>query len=97
MAIQALVLAQVVYLVSISQASKGKGRQWRHNPVLLGGITLALLLQLAFSQLGWMNRFFATAPLAPQQWLICMVALLVMLPVAWLAERLDPTTGVERR
>jgi magnesium-transporting ATPase (P-type) len=93
MAIQALVLAQVAYLVSISQASKGQGRQWRRNPVLLGGISLALLLQLGFSQLGWMNRFFGTAPLAPQQWLVCLVALLVMLPVAWLAERLDPTTG----
>ena len=66
MAIQALVLAQIAYLVSISQVSK----------------------------LGWMNRFFATAPLEPQQWLICGVALLVMVPVAALAERLDPTTGV---
>ena len=61
--------------------------------MLLGGISLALLLQLGFSQLGWMNHFFGTAPLAPQHWLICLVALLVMLPVAWLAERLDPTTG----
>jgi hypothetical protein len=36
-----------------------------------------------------MNRFFATAPLEAQQWLVCAVALLVMVPVAWLAERLD--------
>ena len=93
MAIQALVLAQVAYLVSISQASKLSWRHWHRTPVLLGGIAVALLLQLAFSQLGWMNRFFATAPLGPEQWLVCAVALLVMVPVAWLAERCDPTTG----
>ncbi|MEB3202614.1 MAG: HAD-IC family P-type ATPase [Synechococcus sp.] len=94
MAIQALVLAQIAYLISISQASKLGWRHWRQTPVLLGGIAVAVLLQLGFSQLGWMNRFFATAPLEPQQWLICSVALVVMVPVAALAERLDPTTAV---
>ena len=54
---------------------------------------LAVLLQLSFSQLGWMNRFFATAPLAAEEGLICAVCLLVMAPVAVLAERCDPTTG----
>ena len=82
MAIQALVLAQIAYLVSISQVSKLGWRHWHHNPILLAGIGTAVLLQLGFSQLGWMNRFFATAPLEPQQWLICGVALLVMVPVA---------------
>jgi len=98
MAIQSLVLAQIAYLVSISQASKQSWRHWHRNwhrtPVLVGGIALAVLLQLGFSQLGWMNRFFATAPLGREQWLICSVSLLVMVPVAWLAERCDPTTGV---
>jgi calcium-translocating P-type ATPase len=89
MAIQALVLAQIAYLVSISQASKMGWRHWHHSPWLGAGIALAVVLQLSFSQLGWMNRFFATAPLEPQQWLVCGVALLVMVPVAWLAERLD--------
>jgi magnesium-transporting ATPase (P-type) len=96
MAIQSLVLAQIVYLVSISQASKGSWRHWRRNPILLAGIGTAVLLQLGFSQLGWMNRFFATAPLAPIEWLICSVSLLVMVPVAALAERFDPTTGLAR-
>ena len=94
MAIQSLVLAQIVYLLSISQASKGSWRQWRRNPVLLAGIGTAALLQLGFSQLGWMNRFFDTAPLAAGQWLVCAVSLLVMAPVAALAERFDPTTGL---
>ncbi|QPN71269.1 HAD-IC family P-type ATPase [Synechococcus sp. CBW1108] len=96
MAIQALVLAQIAYLVSISQVSKLGWRHWHHNPILLAGIGTAVVLQLGFSQLGWMNRFFATAPLEPQQWLICGVALLVMVPVAAMAERLDPTTGIPR-
>jgi len=98
MAIQSLVLAQIAYLVSISQASKLGWRHWYRNwhrtPVLLGGIGVAVLLQLGFSQLGWMNRFFATAPLGREEWLVCSVSLLVMVPVAWLAERCDPTTGV---
>jgi magnesium-transporting ATPase (P-type) len=96
MAIQSLVLAQIVYLVSISQASKGSWRHWRRNPILLAGIGMAVLLQLGFSQLGWMNHFFATAPLALDQWLICSVSPLVMVPVAALAERFDPTTSLGR-
>ncbi len=92
MAIQTLVLAQIAYLVSISQASKLSWRHWHRTPVLFGGIALAVVLQLGFSQLGWMNRMFATAPLDPQQWLICGVGLAVMVPVAALAERCEPTT-----
>jgi Ca2+-transporting ATPase len=80
--------------VSISQVSKGGWRYGQRNPILLAGIGLAMLLQLGFSQLGWMNRFFATAPLAAEQWLICAISLLVMAPVAVLAERCDPTTRV---
>jgi cation-transporting P-type ATPase F len=98
MAIQALVLAQVAYLVSISQVSKGGWGQLRRAPlrapVLLVGIATALLLQLGFSQLSWMNSWFDTAPLSPTQGLLCASSLLVMVPVAWLAERFDPTTGV---
>ncbi len=97
MAIQALVLAQVAYLVSISQVSKGGWRQLlrapARAPMLLGGIAAALLLQLAFSQLSWMNSWFGTAPLSASQGLLCAAPLLVMVPVAWMAERCDPTTG----
>ncbi|SBO44955.1 HAD-IC family P-type ATPase [Cyanobium sp. NIES-981] len=93
MAIQALVLAQVVYLLSLSQASKAGWRQWKRMPMLLGGISLALLLQVLFSQVAWMNRFFATAALSGSQWLLCALAMLAMLPVAWLGDRLDPMAG----
>ncbi|MFQ6537662.1 MULTISPECIES: cation-translocating P-type ATPase [Aphanothece] len=94
MAIQALVLAQVVYLLSISQVSKGSWQQWQQVPLLLGGIVTALLLQVVFSQTEWMNGFFDTEPLSSQQWLVCGLAPLAMVPVAWLSEKLCPTTGV---
>jgi hypothetical protein len=38
-----------------------------------------------------MNSFFSTAPLNLEQLLICTFPMLLMLPVAWLGERLDPT------
>jgi hypothetical protein len=50
----------------------------------------ALLLQVLFSQWGPMNTFFGTAPLSLQQWLACSLAILLMIPVAHVANRLDP-------
>jgi Ca2+-transporting ATPase len=38
-----------------------------------------------------MNNFFSTAPLNLEQLLICALPMLLMLPMAWLGERLDPT------
>ncbi len=85
MAVQGLVLSQVVYLASISSFTRA--------PVLLLGVGLALVLQVAFSQSPWMNSFFATAPLSARQWLLCALPMLPMLPVAWLGHRLDPLDG----
>jgi len=100
MAVQGLVLAQLVYLVSISQFGKdlvaGARGGWRRllrTPVLVGGITAAVLLQLLFSQTSWMNAFFATAPLGGREWLLCALPMLPMLPVAWIGQRLDPLDG----
>ncbi|MFM7677141.1 MAG: cation-translocating P-type ATPase [Synechococcus sp.] len=99
-AIQGLVLTQVVYLLSISQIGKQPmrwiRRGWRHftqAPVLLLGLSTALLLQVGFSQIGWMNGFFGTTPLSITQWWICALPMLPMIPLAALAEWIDPTTG----
>ncbi|MEB3264778.1 MAG: HAD-IC family P-type ATPase [Synechococcus sp.] len=99
-AIQGLVLTQVVYLLSISQIGKQPmrwiRRGWRHftqAPVLLLGLSVALLLQVGFSQIGWMNGFFGTTPLSITQWWICALPMLPMIPLAALAEWMDPTTG----
>jgi hypothetical protein len=100
MAVQGLVLAQLVYLVSISQFGKdllaGARGGWRRllrTPLLLAGIATAVLLQLIFSQTSWMNAFFATAPLSGREWLLCALPMLPMLPVAWIGQRLDPLDG----
>jgi len=100
MAIQALVLAHLVYLVSISQLRRGlrdlPTRGWQvvtRAPAMGLAIAGTLAVQTLFSQTPALNRFFSTAPLNLEQLLVCALPMLLMLPVAWLAERLDPTTG----
>jgi calcium-translocating P-type ATPase len=98
MAIQALVLAHLVYLASISQLRSGlmalPRKGWRalgHAPAALWASAATVLVQALFSQTPAMNSFFSTAPLNLEQLLICTFPMLLMLPVAWLGERLDPT------
>jgi len=97
MAVQTLVLSRVAYLISLSEVSQhlpwNWGRLatalWRSPPLLLG-LVGALLLQVLFSQWGPMNGFFGTAPLTVQQWLLCSLAIVFMIPIAHVANRLDP-------
>jgi Ca2+-transporting ATPase len=98
MAIQGLVAGRVVYLLSLSQlglalAAKVRGRvaSFRDVPAIAIGIGCTVLLQLLFSQWGMMNLLFGTAPLSLNQWLICLIPALPMIPVAMLVNRLDPT------
>ncbi len=97
MAIQSLVAARIVYLLSISQLGisfchwvQGKTRSITHAPILILGITIAVGLQVVFSQVPMMNWLFQTAPLTGQQWLICLLPTLPMIPVAILSNWLDP-------
>ncbi|MDJ0659509.1 MAG: cation-transporting P-type ATPase [Crocosphaera sp.] len=96
MAIQALVAARVVYLLSIS--SLGMSLVSRFNshstvmtntPMIVIGIVTATILQILFSQWGLMNSLFDTAPLNGYQWLICLLPMLPMIPVAIFANFLD--------
>lgn len=98
MAIQSLVAARVIYLLSIGQLGKSlvaylrdKSGSIVNSPILLMGIVTAIALQVLFSQWGVMNILFATAPLTWNQWLICCLPMLPMLPVAMLANRIDPS------
>ncbi|MEM9504342.1 MAG: cation transporting ATPase C-terminal domain-containing protein, partial [Cyanobacteria bacterium P01_E01_bin.43] len=98
MAIQALVAARVIYLLSIGQLGKSLVAYLRrrspaivNSPILLMGIVVAIALQILFSQWGVMNFLFDTAPLTWQQWLICLLPMLPMIPVAILANRIDPS------
>ncbi len=98
MAIQALVAARVIYLLSIGQLGKSLVAYLRrqspaivNSPILLMGIVVAIALQILFSQWGVMNFLFDTAPLTWQQWLICLLPMVPMVPVAILANRIDPS------
>ncbi|MDA0265569.1 MAG: cation-transporting P-type ATPase [Cyanobacteria bacterium] len=97
MAIQALVAARIIYLLSISQLGasfvhylRGRAGTVPPAPILLIGIATASVLQILFSQWSVMNTLFATAPLTWHQWLICLLPILPMIPMAILANWIDP-------
>jgi magnesium-transporting ATPase (P-type) len=97
MAIQALVAARIVYLVSISQLGadivdylRGRSRAIANAPILLVGLATAVILQVLFSQWSVMNTLFATAPLTWNQWLICLLPMLPMIPTALWSNWIDP-------
>jgi magnesium-transporting ATPase (P-type) len=101
MAIQALVAARIVYLISISQLGKSLLDRVRHQstqvanaPFVLLGIGGAIALQILFSQWSVMNTLFETAPLTWNQWLICLLPMIPMVPFAAWVNRVDPTPTV---
>ena len=98
MAIQALVAARIIYLLSISQLGKslalylrGQCRSITNAPFLMVGVVGAAVLQIVFSQWGVMNTLFETAPLTWNQWLICLIPMIPMVPLAIFANYIDPS------
>jgi cation-transporting ATPase F len=90
MAIQALVIGRIFYLLSLSQAiptllGRGRASQLERHERLMDvaaitiGIGAAILLQILFSQWSLFNTLFDTAPLTWEQWGFCLV---VSLPMA---------------
>jgi cation-transporting ATPase F len=97
MAIQALVAGRIFYLLSISQlgqaiAAKLRGRaiQIKDAGAIGLGILCTIVLQIIFSQWSLMNSWFYTAPLNLNQWLLCILIGLLMIPTAVLVNRIDP-------
>lgn len=97
MAIQSLVAARIIYLISISQLGanmanliRGKTKVLGKTPILLVGIAVAVILQVVFSQWSVMNELFHTAPLTWQQGLICLLPMVPMIPMAIFANFIDP-------
>jgi len=97
MAIQSLVAARVVYLLSISQQGISlarfiaqKTKSVTHAPILTSGIVAAIALQILFSQWSVMNNLFQTAPLTWGQWLVCLIPMIPMIPLAVLSNWIDP-------
>ncbi|MEM7714739.1 MAG: cation-transporting P-type ATPase [Cyanobacteria bacterium P01_A01_bin.68] len=96
MAIQALVAARIIYLLSISQLGISllnyitkKSSSITNAPILIVGIIGAVVLQIIFSQSHLMNVLFETAPLNLNQWLICLIPMVPMLPLAIFVNSLD--------
>lgn len=97
MAIQALVVGRVFYLLSISKLGaiiidtiRGVKQNINDAYAIIIGLVATIVLQIIFSQWSVMNNLFSTAPLNLSQWLICFVAGLPMIIVAILVNRFDP-------
>ncbi|MBE9198343.1 MULTISPECIES: cation-transporting P-type ATPase [unclassified Nodularia (in: cyanobacteria)] len=97
MAIQALVVGRIVYLLSISHLGNALFRTLRGQKARISdGKSMAfailgtIVLQVIFSQWGVMNTLFKTAPLNLEQWLICLIPALPMIPLALFVNRIDP-------
>ncbi len=100
MAIQALVMGRIFYLLSISQllpsllarfgGSPEASDRPAGAPAVLGGIILAMVLQIIFSNSEFINRLFKTAPMTLDQWLVCFLVSLPMIAVAASVNRFDP-------
>ncbi|MBD2181358.1 HAD-IC family P-type ATPase [Planktothrix sp. FACHB-1355] len=97
MAIQALVMGRIFYLLSISQLlpslmAKFNGSQEKVSgaPALAVGIVVAVILQIIFANSTFINGIFQTAPMTLDQWLICFGASLPMIAIAASVNRFDP-------
>lgn len=97
MAIQSLVAARIVYLLSMSQLGMSlfgyltrRTTSITNAPILIVGILVAVGLQVVFSQLPLMNMLFDTAPLTLRQGLICLIPMIPMVPWAILSHVIDP-------
>ncbi|MEO0646617.1 MAG: cation transporting ATPase C-terminal domain-containing protein, partial [Cyanobacteria bacterium J06650_10] len=97
MAIQSLVAARIIYLLSISQLGisfakclVGQSKTVARAPFLIVGMIAAVMLQVLFSQWGVMNLLFNTAPLSVNQWLICLIPMVPMVPLAIFSNLIDP-------
>ena len=101
MAVQGLVFAHLVYLLSIShwhaRLPELKRLGWQaisDAPAVPLGITGTLIVQTVFSQSTWMNTFFGTHPLNLMQLIVCLLPSALMLPLAHLAHSVDPEIQV---
>ncbi|KAM3097289.1 HAD-IC family P-type ATPase [Phormidesmis sp. 146-35] len=97
MAIQALVMGRIFYLLSISQLIPSLLAKWSGAkekvsgaPALAVGIGLAIILQIIFSNSTFINQIFKTAPMSLDQWLVCFGASLPMIAIAYYVNRFDP-------
>ena len=66
---------------------------WRslsQSPAVPLGIIVTVFLQVLFSQNAWLNGVLGTHPLNLQSLGLCALPMVLMVPVALMAEQLDP-------
>lgn len=97
MAIQALVMGRIFYLLSLGQLLpsliakfSGSKAEVSGAPALGVGIFLAIILQIIFANSPFVNRIFDTAPMNLDRWLICFGVALPAIGVALSVNRFDP-------
>ncbi len=97
MAIQALVMGRIFYLLSLGQLLpsliakfSGSKEEVSGAPALGVGIVLAIILQIIFANSPFVNRIFETAPMNLDRWLICFGVALPTIGVALSVNRFDP-------
>ncbi len=95
MAVQTLVTAEAFYLLSVSrlvptllERIRGKNSAIAFAPAL--GIVTVIFLQLAFSQIGFMNRLFHTIPIGIRELAVCILAGAPVLIPATILKRYVP-------
>jgi len=97
MAIQALVMGRIFYLLSLGQLLpsliakfSGSKEEVSGAPALGVGIVVAVILQIIFANSPFVNRIFDTAPMNLDRWLICFGVALPTIGVALSVNRFDP-------
>ncbi|MFB8787380.1 MAG: HAD-IC family P-type ATPase [Potamolinea sp.] len=97
MAINSLIAGRIFYLLSISQLVPniiakldGTMKETVDVPAIGFGIIGAIILQIIFAQVPFINAVFETAPLSFNQWLLCLAVGSPMIVWAAVVNRFDP-------
>ncbi|MBD2213686.1 HAD-IC family P-type ATPase [Nostoc linckia FACHB-104] len=97
MAINSLIAGRIFYLLSISQLipnliakMDGTIQENVDIPAIAFGILGAIILQIIFAHVPFINYVFETAPLSWQQWLFCLGVGSPMILWAAVVNRFDP-------
>jgi len=88
-AVNALVFGELFYLFNCRSLRDALPRiGFFSNRWLWSGVAMMVLLQLAFTELSWMNRAFGSAPVSAASWLLTLTAGLAVYAVVEMEKRL---------
>jgi cation-transporting ATPase F len=97
MAINSLIAGRIFYLLSISQLVPniiakldGTSKETVDVPAIGFGIIGAIILQIIFAQVPFINAVFETAPLSFNQWFLCLAVGSPMIVWSAVVNKFDP-------